>query len=180
MSRILQYVQLTLIWIGAVCSMAACTRPTAPAPVVVLEATRIHHGMGQEASWLLVRLTEDGKIEWDEWKKFPASERHAGSVSASMVSEVQRVLDSADQSAFRPQMGPYYIYIDTSDELQVRMKTKTGPVEFQLINPWSDGLSQQKPMPTDVKIVFCMIDALNAKNARHPIDETCNTNDSSR
>lgn len=40
--------------------MAGCARPTAPVPVVVIEATLKHHGMGQEAERLLVRLTEDG------------------------------------------------------------------------------------------------------------------------
>src|SRR5882724_4332109 len=44
MSRILRYVELTMIWTGAVCAMAGCARPTAPVPVVVLEATHIHHG----------------------------------------------------------------------------------------------------------------------------------------
>jgi hypothetical protein len=182
MSRILPYVQLTLIWIGAVCAMAGCARPTAPVPVVVLEATEIHHGMGQEAERLLVRLTEDGKIEWDEWKAFPASEHHNGSVSANVVSEVQHALNTVDPSLFRSQLGPYYAYIDTSDELRVRMKTKTGPVEFRLINPWSSGITAmpQKPMPTDVRIVFCEIDALYAKNANHAVDETCKTNDSPR
>jgi hypothetical protein len=135
--------------------------------------------MGQEAERLLVRLTEDGKIEWDEWKVFPGSERHTGSVSANVVSEVQHALNTIDQSLFRSQLGPYYGYIDTADELQVRMKTKTGPVEFRLINPWSSG-RPQKPMPTDVRIVFCEIDTLYAKNANHPVDEACKTNDSSR
>jgi len=179
MSRIPQYVQLTLMLIGAVCTMAGCARPTAPVPVVVLEATHIHHGMGQEAERLLVRLTEDGKIEWDEWKAFPASERHTGSVSANVVSEVQHALNTVDQSLFRSQLGPYYVYIDTSDELQVRMKTKTGPVEFRLINPWSHW-RPLKPMPTDVRIVFCEIDSLYAKNANHAVDETCKANDSPR
>jgi hypothetical protein len=159
--------------------MAGCERPTAPVPVVVLEATLKHHGMGQEAECLFVRLTEDGKIEWDEWKAFPASERHTGSVSANVVSEVQHTLNTVDQSLFRSPLGPYYVYIDTWDELQVRMKTKTGPVEFQLMNPWDSGM-KQKPMPTDVRIVFCEIDTLEAKNANHPVDEACKIGDSPR
>jgi hypothetical protein len=159
--------------------MAGCARPTTPVPGVVLEATLKHHGMGQEAERLLVRLTEDGKTEWDEWKAFPASERHTGSVSANVVSEVQHALNTVDQSVFRSQLGPYYGYTDTWNELQVRMKTKTGPVEFQLMNPWQSG-RPQKPMPTDVRIVFCEIDTLDAKNANHPIDEACKTNDSPR
>lgn len=180
MSRILPYVQLTLIWIGAVCVIAGCARPTAPVPVVVLEATWLHHGMGQEAERLFVRLTEDGKVEWDEWKVFPASERHTGSVTANVVSDVQHALNAVDQSLFRSQLGPYYGYIDTSDELQVHMKTKRGPVEFRLINPWSKEGMPQKPMPTDVRIVFCEIDTLYAKNANHPVDVACKTNDSPR
>jgi hypothetical protein len=179
MLRILQYVQLTLIWIGAVCAMAGCARPTATVPIVVLEATWKHHGMGEEAERLLVRLTEDGKIEWDEWKAFPTSERHTGSVSANVRSEVQHALNTVDQSLFRSQMGPYYVYIDTADELQVRMKTKTGPVEFRMINPWSSGMPRQ-PMPKDVRIVFCEIDTLYAQNAQFPVDQACKTSDSSR
>jgi len=172
MLRILPYIQLILIWMGAVGAMAGCARPTAVVPVVVLEATWVHHGMGQEAKRLFVRLTEGGKIEWDEWKAFPASERHTGSVSANVVSEVQHALNAVDQSLFRSQLGPYYVYIDTSDELQVRMKTNTGPVEFRLINPWSRGMPQE-PMPTDVRIVFCEIDTLYAKNANDPVEEAC-------
>jgi hypothetical protein len=114
-----------------------------------------------------------------ERKAFPASERHTGSVSAKVVSEVQHALNTVDQSLFRSQLGPYYPYIDTADELQVRMKTKTGTVEFRLINPWPSG-APKKPMPTDVRTVFCEIDTLYAKNANHAVDETCKTNDSPR
>jgi hypothetical protein len=89
-------------------------------------------------------------------------------------------LNAVDQSLFRSQLGPYYVYIDTSDELQVRMKTKTGPVEFRLINPWSKEGMSQKPMPADVRIVFCEIDTLYAKNANRPVDEACKANDSPR
>jgi hypothetical protein len=139
--------------------------------------------MGQEWKSLLVRLTEDGKIEWDEWKAFqafPAFERHTGLVSANVLSEVQHALNMVDQSLFRSQMGPYYVYIDTVDELQVRMKTKTGPVEFRMINPWSSGMMPRQPMPKDVRIVFCKIDTLYAQNAQSPVDQACKTSDSSR
>jgi hypothetical protein len=179
MSRILRYVQSTLIWIGAVCAMAGCARPTATPPAVVFEATNTHRGMGYEEKSLLVRLSEDGKIEWDKWKAPRVVERQTGSVSANAVSEIQHALNTVDQSLFRSKMGPYYIYVDTSDELQVRMKTKTGPVEFLLINPWSSGMPRQ-PMPTDVRIVFCEIDALYAQKANYAVDQTCKTNDSSR
>jgi hypothetical protein len=66
MSRIQRYVHLALAWIGVVCSMAGSARPAAPVPVVVLEATLMRHGVGQKAKCLLVRLTEDDTIEWDE------------------------------------------------------------------------------------------------------------------
>jgi hypothetical protein len=179
MSRILYYVQSNLIWIGAVCAMASCARPKTTPPAAVLEATSTHHGMGQEEKLLIVRLTEDGKIEWDEWKAPRVLERQTGSVSANVVSEIQHALNTVDQSLFRSKMGPYYVYVDTSDELQVRMKTKTGPVEFLLINPWSSGWPRE-PMPKDVKIVFCEIDALYAQNAHFAGDQGCKTKDSSR
>lgn len=159
--------------------MATCARPTVTPPAIVLEVTNTHRGMGYEDKSLLVRLTEDGKIEWDKWKAPRVVERQAGSVSANAVSEIQRALNTVDQSLFRSKMGPYCGYSDTFDELQVRMKTKTGPLEFLLINPWSSGMPL-KSMPTDVRIVFCEIDALYAQNAKYPVDQACKNSDSSR
>jgi hypothetical protein len=179
MSRIFHHVQSTIIWIGAVCAIASCARPTATPPAVVLEATNTHRGMGYEDKSLLVRLTEDGKLEWDKWKAPRVVERQTGSVSANTVSEIQHALNTVDQSLFRSKMGPYYVYVDTSNELQVRMKTKTGPLEFLLINAWSSGMPRES-MPTDVRVVFCEIDALYARNAQYPADQACKTNDSSR
>src|SRR5271168_3149948 len=78
-------------------------RPVSP-PIVVLEATRIVHGQGEKIQNMLVRLTDDGTVEWDkyvgnEWK------RQTSSVSAERVSKIQRTLDSIDKNRLHGAMG---------------------------------------------------------------------------
>src|SRR5450631_3258111 len=66
-------------------------------PIVVLEATSMTGNQGSEIQYLLVRLTDDGKVEWDKHVG-NAWERQTSSVSAERVSEIQRTLDSIDKS----------------------------------------------------------------------------------
>jgi hypothetical protein len=149
-------------------------------PTVVIEATSIMHGIGgYEKEHLLSRLTDDGKVEWD---KYVGSkwERQTSSVTSERVSEIQRTLDSVDESLFHGTMGPYYIYVDTSTELKIRMTAKQRDVSFSVQNPWPPGIiPSHKPMPKDVKAVVCEIDRLQAQVANLPISEMCKPRDSS-
>src|SRR3984957_9367583 len=174
MSRNLIYVFLILIWINAVCYTAdGCPQSGASTPAVVLEATNTTHGIGgHENKLLVVRLTDDGKVEWDKPVGLHVSERQTSSVSAEVVSDIVRSLKAVDQSLFRGRLGPYYLYIDTSDELQVRVAAGPRDLTFLVINPWPSGIVQ-KTMPPDVKTVVCEISKLHAQVTNTAVDQMC-------
>jgi hypothetical protein len=66
--------------------------PVSP-PIVVLEATSMTRDQGAEMQYLLVRLTDDGKVEWDKYAG-NTWERQTSSVSAERVSRGRRALRS--------------------------------------------------------------------------------------
>ena len=148
-------------------------RSPVSAPIVVLEATSMTRNQGAEMQYLLVRLTDDGKVEWDKYLG-NAWERQTSSVTAERVSEIQRRLESIDWSLLHDAMGPYHIYVDTSWELQIHVATKQGDVSFSVKNPWPPSvIPSRKPMPKDVKAVVCEISRLHAQVANTPVDEMC-------
>jgi hypothetical protein len=106
----------------------------------VLEATSMTRGQ-TEMQYLLVRLTNNGKVEWDKYAR-NAWERQTSSVSAERVSKIQRTLDSIDKSQLHGAMGPYHVYVDTSVELRIQMTVRQGEVTFSVTNPWSDQVCQ--------------------------------------
>ncbi len=179
MPRGVHYAFAILTCISGACVMASVVPPASAPPVVILEATNTHRGIGNYVDKrLLLRLTEDGKIEWDKWTPSNRLERQTGSVSADVVSKVRDTLNGIDYSKFRERMGPYYIDIDTSSELEVRMNAKTGSLKFTLLNPWYSGMPREA-MPRDVRVVVCQIDALYTQKTGNPPDRTCKSNDSS-
>ena len=180
MSRVLSYLLSILIWISVVCVMASRAQSGVSSPIVILEATSTMHGIGgYENKLLLVRLTDDGKVEWDKLVGSQVSERETSSVSAEVVSNIERALKNVDESLFRGKMGPYYVYVDTSIELQVRMTASSGQVTFLVTNPWSPGIVR-KPMPNDVKTVVCEISRLHAQVANTPVNQMCKASNTSR
>jgi hypothetical protein len=184
MPRIFSSVLSILISINALCATATEARSAASSSQVVLEAANTTRGTGgYKNELLLVRLTDDGKAEWDKvgWDKLARQytrERQISSVSAGAVSEIKRTLNPVDESRVRSKMGPYYIYIDTSDELQIRMNSVSGLVTFTVLNPWQGYV--QKPMPKDIRTVVCEISRLHAQVANTPVDEMCSATNKSR
>jgi hypothetical protein len=160
--------------------VASNAQSEASAPIVVLDATCITRGVGgHKIQYLLARLTDDGKVEWDKYVG-NAWERQTSSVTAERLSEIQRTLGSIDKSLFHGAMGPYNVYIDTSVELQVHMAARQEEVTFSLMNPWPPSeMPSRKPMPKDVKAVVCEIDKLYAQVASVPIIRMCRANKSS-
>ena len=143
------------------------------APTVVLEANSMTRNQGSEMKYLLVRLTDDGKVEWDKYVG-SAWERQTSSVSAESVSKIQRTLDSIDKSRLHGAMGPYHVYEDASVELQIQMTARQGEVTFSVTNPWSEpGMPSRKRMPKEVKLVLCEVDALYAQVASVSVDQMC-------
>lgn len=175
MSRTISCAFLILIWINATCNPAGgWPQSGVSTPNVVLEATSTTHGIGGVGNKLLVvRLTDDGKVEWDKLVGPQESERQTSTVSAEVVSDIERTLKAVDQSLFRGKMGPYYVYIDTSDDLQIRMTARSGKLTFLVTNPWSPG-TIHKPMPRDVKTVLCEISKLHAQVANAAVNQMCN------
>lgn len=169
----LSCVFLTLVSINPFCAMASRAQSGVSAPIVVLEATRTAHEIGgYQSKELFLRLTEDGKVEWDKLVGKNAWERQTGSVSAKEVTEIERTLRSVNQNLFGGNMGPYFVYVDSSVELRVRMTAKRRQLTFLLMNPWSPG-GAGKRMPKDVKTVVCEIDTLHAQVANEPVNEMC-------
>jgi hypothetical protein len=141
---------------------------------VVLEATSKFDYNGYQSQFLLVRLTDDGKVEWDKPVAPRASERQTSSVSAERVSEIKRTLDAVHLSSLHGSMGPYETLPDASVELRIHMTSEKGEVTFSVINPWvPSGARHCKRMPKNVKVVICEIDRLHSQLAGDPLNEIC-------
>ena len=172
----LSYVLSILLCINPFLAMASDVQAQASSPIVVIEATStVHANNAYRDQLLLVRLTDDGKVEWDKLVVPRGSERQTGSVSAERVSEIKRRLYAIHGSSLHGSMGPYGIYEDWSVELQIKMTTKKGEATFSVINPWasSGGSRRHKRLPRDVRVVVCEIDRLHAQVADVPVTEVC-------
>jgi hypothetical protein len=156
MRSISRYVSLFLIGTFLFCATSINPQSQVSSPTVVVEATDTIHGIGgYQNTRLLVRLWDDGKLEWDNWVG-NAWKSQIGSVTIERVSAIKRSLDAIDGSRMRGKMGPYHIYTDTSVELRVRLTTSQGVLAFTLINPWSCELpscSTRMPLSKDLKTV---------------------------
>jgi hypothetical protein len=142
-------------------------------PIVVLEATDTIHANGPyQSQHMLVRLTSDGSVEWDKMVG-NSWERQTRSVGAERVAEIRRTLDSINKSLVHGKMGPYHVYEDISNELQIHVVVGQEEVVFSVMNPWLPGRPARKPMPRDVKVVVCEIDSLHAEVANLPVNELC-------
>ena len=173
MSSFPSFILSILMCINLFSAAANDARSPVSAPIVVLEATSITRNQGAEIQYLLVRLTDDGKVEWDKYVG-NAWERQTSSVSAERVSKIQRTLDSIDKSRLHGARGPYHVYEDTSVELRIQMAARQGEVTFSVTNPWSEpGMPSRKRMPKEVRLVVCEVDGLYAQVAGVSVDPMC-------
>jgi hypothetical protein len=165
---------------GAV--MLGCSRKTASQqqnqPAVLLQATLTNHGIGGfRHSSLLVRLTDDGKVEWDDLEWSPASTRKMTIVGLETVASIERRLGPMDLTGIRDKMGPYNAYIDTSYDIGIRMRRASfEPIEFTVINPWcgeSETCIDSKRMPQNLLSILCEIEDLRAEVAQKPKRGEC-------
>jgi hypothetical protein len=119
MPDICTYVLWVLLFYGSFCTIAG-VQSQASSPNVVLEVISTNYGIGgHQDKELLTRLTDDGKVEWDNWLG-NTWKRETSAVNAKRVSEVQRALDGIDSTSVRnKKMGPYHIYMDSSVVLQI-------------------------------------------------------------
>lgn len=93
-----RFILLTLMAIHLFSAKADNAQSQVSAPIVVLEATGITRGPAGEMQYLVVRLTDDGKVKWDKYIA-DAWERQTSSVTAERVSAIQQTLDSIDRWA---------------------------------------------------------------------------------
>jgi len=131
------------------------------------------HGIGHyKETYLFVRLSSDGKVEWEttEWKK--PNELHSVKISAERVAAITQSLESVDPKIIEAKMGPFEIYTDTSVELQISVTTANWNRQFLVINPWP-GKMTRKPLPKDLKIIICEISRLRSQVAHEEAEAMC-------
>lgn len=118
-----------------------------------------------------MRLTSDGKVEWEtaEWQK--PNELHSGRVAPELVSAVTQRLDAVDAEAIQAKMGPYNRYVDTSAELLIRINSSKWNRQFSVLNPWLHW--PVKPLPKELKAVICEVVWLRAQVAKEPVEPMC-------
>jgi hypothetical protein len=187
MPDICTYVLSVLLFCSSFCTIAAGVQSQASSPNVVLEVTSTNYGVGgHQDKRLLIRLTDDGKVEWDNWLG-NNWKRETSAINAERVSEVQRALDGIDSTSVRnKKVGPYHIYMDNSVVLQIQMHVRQEQVTFSVINPWPSNMPSEaehslihKTMPKNVKVVVCEIDKLSGEVAHTPVSELCQTRNES-
>jgi hypothetical protein len=141
---------------------------------LILEAKILTRGIGGiQTNLLLVRLTDDGKAEWEDYVSRTKIQRNLVSVPSEEVVALRQRLDAIDKSVIKPQMGPYGTYIDTVTELSVGLHSDNGVLKFTIYNPWPNDSFHSQPMPKDVKSIICEIWTIHAKLAKVPVDSTC-------
>jgi hypothetical protein len=157
--------------------------------ILVLESTNtIFYGDGHKDVQLLVRLTQNGKVQWEEpvWQKQLglSYKRRVASISPEQVGAIKERLDRIGRNSFHTKIGPYNTYTDTSVELRLRVHTSAGSLAFTVINPWPRdppySSSKTKPLPTDVRAVICEASRLRAQLAGEPVPPMCESQKSSQ
>ncbi len=151
--------------------MHSLAQSKVPIPRVVLEATNEIHYAGTSYDELFVRLTNDGKVEWDDRVGYQKDVRQTTTIAPEQVTSIQQALDATDKRGLREKMGPYYGNTDVWGELRLRIGSPNGVFQFSVINPW--GERKIKPLPKEVKSIICEASTLRSKIAKEPLDKMC-------
>jgi hypothetical protein len=122
------------VLLSPIADTAAQTNSSQPVPI--LESTNDVYGIGGKDTQLLVRLKQDGTVEWDEPVLQKPLRREyklrVTSIPREQVLSISKRLAALNKDSFRQKMGPYGSYTDTIVELQIRV----GSIEFSVLNPW--------------------------------------------
>jgi hypothetical protein len=151
--------------------MHSLAQSRVPIPKVVLEATNEIHLNGTSHDELFVRLTNDGKVEWDARVGDQKDVRQTTTIPSEEVMSIQQALDATDKHGLHEKMGPYYGNTDGWGELRLRIGSPNGAFQFSVINPW--GERKIKPLPKEVKSIVCEASTLRSKIAKEPLDKMC-------
>ena len=146
-------------------------QPTSPAAVVIEATSTMHFIKNYTDRRLWVRLTKDGKVEWEESLQGKPYELHSAQVSPKQLVTVEQDLNSVDWGKVHGRMGPYNAYIDTSVEVRINALTTGGNRQFSVVNPWPG--SPVKPMPPELKRILCELDDLHAQATGEPPHKMC-------
>jgi hypothetical protein len=157
------------------------TAQTQISPYVVVEATEsVSHTLGYCENHLSVRLTSDGRVEWEEAGQMekcgkPVQNKpdalHSTTIAAEQVSAITQRLNGVDPETLQAKMGPYNRYVDTSVELLIRISTPKWSRGFSVSNPWP--YYPLKPLPKELRTVICEISRLRAQVADEPAEPMC-------
>lgn len=149
----------------------------APTSRLLVEAINVIHGVGGTNEQILGRLTENGKLAWEN-QELTAKDVRVVTLSEEQLASVKRHIDGIDWSKVSEKMGPYNTYTDSSVELRFRVAAPGGERRFSIINPWpcdlpSCSLGPKKPLPAEVKEIVCEIDRLHAQATNSKPDGMC-------
>jgi hypothetical protein len=163
---------LTTVALVVQISLSVYSQQQSLPSAVVVEATSTMRGIGNYVDQRLwVRLTKDGKMEWEEPVLGKPNELHSAQVSPKQLGAIEQDLNSIDWGKVHGQMGPYNIYIDTSVEVRIHAATTAGDRQVAIVNPWPG--SHQKPLPIELKRILCQLDALHAQATGQPTQKMC-------
>jgi hypothetical protein len=163
------------------CSLACLvgrgnSRPRTKSPDLVIEARIVTRGIGGiQTNILLVRLTNDGNAEWEEYVGMNKIRRNSSTIPPEEVTAIQQRLGAIDKSVIKPELGPYGTYVDTVTELSVGIHSDSGVLKFTIYNPWPNDSFHSQSMPKDVKSIICEIWTLHATLAKLPVDSMCDS-----
>jgi hypothetical protein len=148
-----------------------------PETNTILEVTDTIHGMSA-VRFLYVELRSDGQAKWEKIADGGKVERHAPVLSPDDLASLVKGLNSLDTTRLYPKLGPYNAYTDTSAELIIEALISGTKRQFILWNPWPCGLpscsmGNKKPMPSEVRALFCEISGLRATLANEPLPPMC-------
>ena len=144
---------------------------------VILSATNTILGVSGKNVQLFVSLTEDGKVEWDQFVN-NSVKRRSTVISVEQLSAIKRDLGVIKTGPFRAVMGPYNTYTDTSVELRIRMMGANGRFTFTVVNPWKCDLpscsqAKTRTMPAEVQAVLCEVGKLRSTVAEELNYQIC-------
>ena len=151
--------------------LPSTAQPKVPTSIVVEAASSIQGIGGHHQKRLLVRLSDDGKVEWEttQWQK--PNELHSTRISPERVSDITQRLAGIDSKAIQEKMGPYNRYVDTVVELSIRVNTPKWNRNFTVLNPWPHW--PLKPLPIELKAVICEVSRLQAEVTEEPVQPLC-------
>ncbi len=166
---------LSVTWFLGIASLSVAALPGTPSmaspPSLVLEASETIHSQGADETRLLLRVLNDGTVEWDDYANESWRLRRR-SVTSDQVVRTQRLLAGVNVADLRDNLGPYYEYVDTNVAVVVTFQSAIDRFSFTMRNPWT-GLFVNRAMPAEVRAITCEIDGYRHRLVKTESDLQC-------